>query len=314
MRTSALRLVTAGRAWWGRSLGGRGLNRIRELDLDTHALALCAQQVLCTAPLVVAVSAVLQRTTGQGVSVYVSRFLGLRAEATGDIERLLGRSSNSISTTALVVGMVTAIALSTSVAAVQQRGFELIWTLPRVTGIRSWARQLAWTPALVLLTVAVLGAGRVGRWFNDAVVYTGPVAGSVLQGVTVFLFYWWTQYWLLRGRVEWRALLPGALATALLTVAMVRISRLLMDSQISWQVHAYGLVGAVFVLSVWLMVLSVVIFAGVLIGALFVERRRAEATGRSGDVLGEHPLTVRGIVSAERGEGVTPSARVRNSP
>ena len=56
---------------------------IRELDLDTHALALCAQQVLCTAPLVVALSAVLQRETGNNISVYIARFFGLQRRLRG---------------------------------------------------------------------------------------------------------------------------------------------------------------------------------------------------------------------------------------
>src|SRR4051812_35365729 len=59
------RLIAASRAWWSRSIGGTSWRRMRELDLDTHALALCAQQVLCTAPLVVAMSAVVQRLTSQ---------------------------------------------------------------------------------------------------------------------------------------------------------------------------------------------------------------------------------------------------------
>src|SRR4051812_49974911 len=63
---STRRLVAAGRQWWHRSIGGHGLRRMRELDLDTHALALCAQQVLCTAPLIVAMSAGLQSTTRRG--------------------------------------------------------------------------------------------------------------------------------------------------------------------------------------------------------------------------------------------------------
>jgi len=71
----------AGRQWWSRSLPGHGVRRKRELNLATHVLALSAQQVLCTAPLVVALSAVLQRVTGQGVGGVLSRFFGLRGAA-----------------------------------------------------------------------------------------------------------------------------------------------------------------------------------------------------------------------------------------
>ena len=94
-----------------------------------------------------------------------------------------------------------------------------------------------------------------------------------LRGQLIVVFYWWSQSWLLDGRVTRRALLPGAVAVAVLTIGLLEISQLFIAGQISWQVHAYGQIGCVFVLSVWLMALSMLTFAGVLIGALVGERR-----------------------------------------
>jgi membrane protein len=294
---SARRRVAAGRAWWARSLYGSGYRRIRELDLDTHALALCAQQVLCTAPLVVAISAVLQRTNGNGVSVYMSRFFGLSGDSAADVQRLFGRTSPTISTFALVFAMASAIVLSTSVGAVQQRAFEMIWTLPRVSGVRSYLRQLVWAVALAAFSMGILIAGRCGRWFNREIFDTGSWAPVVMQGAMTFAFYWWSQRWLLGGRVSWRSVFPGALAVAVATTVLVRLTRLILPGEISWQVHAYGLIGGIFVLSVWLMILSVVIFGGVLFGALYVERRTEQEHADPGQE-GESPLTLSGLVSA----------------
>ena len=301
---STRRRIAAGRAWWEQSIGGDGYRRVRELDLNTHALALCAQQVLCTAPLVVALSAVVQRTSGHGISFVISRFFGLRGDSAQDISRLFGRASSSISTTTLVVGLITAIVFMTSVGAVQQRGFELIWTLPRLSGVRSYLRQLVFAPALTLFTVAVLVAGRLGRELDSHVVGIGPWVVLLLQGTMTFLFYWWTQYWLLGGRVHWRALLPGAVAVGVLTTVQVQVSREIVADQIAWQVHAYGLLGAVFVLSVWLMILSGVIFGGILIGALITERRGDPSRARA-----PQALTVRGLDSAADRPG-TPAAKI----
>ena len=295
-RFAASRRIAAGRAWLANSLGGRGYRKVREIDLDTHALALCAQQVLCTAPLIVAISAVLQRTTGHGVAKVMGRFFGLHDASLEDVQQLFGRSAPSISTLTLILGMLTAIVFTTSVAATQQRGFELIWTLPRISGLRSYGRQLLWTPALTVFSLAVLLAGRVGHWTDARVVGLGAWTATIVQGFLTFLFYWWTQHWLLNARVTWRALLPGSLAVGVLTSLMVRISREIVPPQIAWQVHAYGLVGGVFVLSVWLMVLSILIFGGVLLGALLAERRaeRAEEGPPTEEKL---PLTVAGIDS-----------------
>ncbi|MEO9138518.1 MAG: YhjD/YihY/BrkB family envelope integrity protein [Jatrophihabitans sp.] len=308
MRQHPRRLVEASRAWWARSLGGRSLSRIRELDLDTHALALCAQQVLCTAPLIVALSAVLQRTTGNNISYVISRFFALHDDSAADITRLFGRTSTSIGTPALVFGLITAIVLTTSVAAVQQRGFELIWTLPRISGPRAYVRQLAWAPALLAFSIFILVAGRIGHWLNHHVIGIGPWAAALMQTFVTLLFYWWTQHWLLRGRVEWKAVLPGALAVSVLTTAMVHISRLIMHPQISWQVHAYGLVGAVFVLSVWLMVLSALIFGGILIGAIYIQQRREPEPVAPEDELRASPLTIDGLVSTADDLGLATGA------
>jgi membrane protein len=303
------RRFSAGHIWWKQSIGGHGLRRIRELDLDTHALALCAQQVLCVAPLVVAISALTQRLLHRNVSFYITRFLGLHGASANDVGQLFGRSARSISTIDLLIGLVATIVFAASVATVQQRGFEMIWTLPRISGVRSYLRQLLWAPALAAFCSAVLIAGRAGHWIDDHVVGMGNWAGMILQAIVTLFFYWWTQHWLLRGRVAWKSLLPGALTVSVLLIAIVQLSRLVLPGQISWQVHAYGEIGAVFMLSVWFVAASVIIFLGVLLGALISERRNRPARRRSG-IPGVPPLTEQGLRSTAAAEEVAATQSV----
>lgn len=291
------RLVMTARGWWGRSIGGSGWRRMREIDLDTHALALCAQQVLCTAPLIVAMSAVVQRLTGRHPGYFIVRFFGLYGDSSDAVQRLFSRTSTTISTPALVFAMITAIVFSTSVAAVHQRAFELIWTLPRVIGVRSYLRQLTWAVLLGVYSVVMLAMGRLARELDAHFGRPYMLCVMAAQGVLTFLFYWWSQRWLLGGRVTWKAVLPGALAVGLLTTILFRLTRVIMPGQVAWQVHAYGLIGAVFVLSVWLMILSGVIFTGVLLGAVISERRLDKQ--QAGE-LEDSPLTVEGLTSVAR--------------
>jgi membrane protein len=289
------RTIAAGRAWWDKSLYGTGYRRVRELDLDTHALALCAQQVLCTAPLIVAMGAVLERTTGRGAGYFMVRFFGLHGDSATDVTHLFGRTASSITTFELIFAMATAILFSTSVAAVQQRAFEMLWTVPRVIGVRSYFRQLSWAVMLGLYSSVMLLMGRLARQLDTHVGRPAMLAVMVAQGVLTFVYYWWSQHWLLGGRVTWRALLPGAISVGVGTTILFRLTRVIMPGQISWQVHAYGLIGGVFVLSVWLMILSVVIFGGVLLGALLTERRLS-----IDGAIDELPLTDSGIDSELR--------------
>lgn len=273
------RYVESSRTWWQGSLPGSAVRRVRELDLDTHALALCAQQVLCTAPLVVAMSAVLRREEGDGVGPVSAKFFGLKHEAAQSVSQLLDRSSDSsVSNGALIFSLITAVVFSTSVASVQQRAFELIWSQSRLSGVRSYLRQLVWAVVLGGFCLAMLYASKLGHYVNHHVVYGGFVSTLLMQAVLTFAFYLWSQHWLMHGRVPRIALVPGALAVAVGTAAMFRISKLIVPRSIVWQTHAYGLIGVAFVLSAWLMALCMVIFGGVLFGGLFYERRSDKRT------------------------------------
>lgn len=265
--------------------------------------------MLCVAPLVVAISALTQRLLHRNVSFYITRFLGLRGDSAHDVEQLFGRSAHSISTIDLLIGLVATIVFAASVATVQQRGFEMIWTLPRISGPRSYLRQLMWAPALSGYCVAMLIAGRAGHWVDHHFFRIGTWAAIILQAVVTLFFYWWTQHWLLRGRVGWRSLLPGALAVSLLLIVIVQLTRVVLPPQISWQVHAYGEIGAVFMLSIWFVAASVIIFLGVLVGALLSERRNAPHRRRVG-TPGVPPLTERGLSSAAAAERDAADKRV----
>lgn len=292
---SARRRVTAGRDWVSNGLGGRGYRRVREIDLDTHALALCAQQVLCTAPLIVAMGAVLQRLTGHGAAYFIDRFFGLSGKSASSVDRLFARTT-TISTFSLVFAFITSVVLSTGVAAVQQRAFERIWTLPRIISVGAYLRQLIWAVMLGGYSIALLSLGRLGRELSESIGRPALMCIALVQGVVTFVFYWWSQYWLLAGRISWRALLPGAVSVGVLTTIMFRLTRVIMPYEMIWPVRAYGLIGGVFVMSVWLMILCIVIFGGVLLGALLGERRELAAAMEGRD---ESPLTDLGLASID---------------
>jgi membrane protein len=296
MNGRSARQLDAARHWLANSLGGRGYRKMRETDLDLHALALCAQQVLCTAPLIVALGSVLQRETGKGAASFIVRFFGLYGQSAAAVDRLFTRTTH-ISTFELVFALATSVLFSTGVAAVQQRAFELIWTLPRIISVVGYLRQLSWAVALGAYSLLMLGLGRVGRELHESIGWLAITGASCVQGGVTFFFYWWSQRWLLGGRVRWRALFPGAIAVGLGTTVLFRLTRVFMPAEMAWPVRAYGLIGGVFVLSVWLMILCVVIFAGVLLGALLTERRAERAAAAHGTGTGT-PLTVAGLESA----------------
>ncbi|MDP9118592.1 MAG: YihY/virulence factor BrkB family protein [Actinomycetota bacterium] len=266
---------------------GRGWKRTLELNLATHSLALAAQQILCTAPLLVAFSAFRRNADDQNVGAVLSRYLGLSRSAARDVSSLF-KNTETLSTSTAVFGLVVALAFATSIAVTQQRWYELVWSQRRGSLLSSTLRQLLWVVGLCGYLVIVLYAGRTGHRVGVHVHASRP-AGPVAQFVVSYLFFWWSQHLLLGGRVNWHRLVPGAVAMAVSVTALVGLSGLVMSGEIVTESSDYGLIGATFVLSVWLVVLSGTLFLGALVGELIDEHRPAPAgPGGPSEFLG-HP-------------------------
>ena len=259
-------------------LVARVWDRAQQLNLATHSLALAAQQILCTAPLLVAFAAFRPGSRG-GVGQVLSRYLGLSEAASRDVDALFV-STVTLDTTDAVVGLLVALVFATSIAATQQRWYELVWEVPRAGLVRSTLHQLVWVVGLCGYLVIVLYAGRAGHAVGHRVHAGGP-AGPVAQLVVSFQFFWASQYLLLGRRIRPRRLVPSALLMAAMVTVLVAASGLVMSGQIVSQVADYGLVGATFVLSLWLVVLSGALFVGSLAGhALDAARGRRLPAGR----------------------------------
>ena len=255
------------------SFPGHVTRRSNELNLVHECLALAAQQTLCIIPLMAALSAVAQRFGVESVGTALADYLGLSVAAGRDVEDLF-RGTGHVGFTTLVVGAVLSAVFAVGVAAIQQHAYEDIWYQERA-GLRQIWRQLLWVVGVCVYLSLALYAGRFGGRLGRRV----PSAGAgehVLKlafvlGVS-YVFFWWSQRLLLAGRIKWRHLAPGALVMAAATTALVALSPL-MSSQIVGQTEAYGLIGATFVLSIWLLALSVVVYFGCLVGAVWAERR-----------------------------------------
>lgn len=97
------------------------------------------------------------------------------------------------------------------------------------------------------------------------------LAGGAVASLSAVLFLWWSQHLLLGGRIRWRALLPGAVATVVGLLGLRIFSALVFSPLIASNAVAYGPVGTVLVVESWLLGVGVVIFGGALVGRLFYE-------------------------------------------
>ena len=299
---SRMRRTEIARRWTG-SRWGRAVTHHRRLDLATYTLAMAAQLVLCAAPLLVAVSAILRKLHQGSMAAVLADYLSLDQEARKDIYRLFSPSAPP-TWTDLLVGFVVAFLFATGLAATSQRVFERLWSVPRADWRAVW-RQMTWAAALVPLFVgAAWSSFQTRSWSISRPVEIALEALTV--GIVAGLVYWWTQHFLLGGRIHWRRLLSGAVYIGTGVGLTEAAAQLLVPGQVTDEVDDYGLVGATFVLSAWALVLAGVIVAGALLGYATDEavrhRRKGEPAGLRAALAGG----LSAVASAARRRGGSP--------
>ncbi|XAS75344.1 hypothetical protein V3G39_11785 [Dermatophilaceae bacterium Sec6.4] len=266
-------------ARWSATLPGHTLRRSQTLDLGNYTLALAAQQLLCVVPLLIATSALLRRFHQGSAFGLISDALGLNAEGRKDVRALLEPTADP-GWGQLVIGLVLAIAFTVGVAGTTQRILEIAWDRPRMPWQRWWWMRLVWVVSLVpFLAAAMWLSGHTRNWPVNGVAEVA--LESVTLGIAMGGFYWWTQWSLLLRRVPWSKLAPGSLLIAGGAVLVSIGSEIWIPGQITEQVKDYGLVGSTFVLSVWVLTVSGVIVAGILLNAVLDDRRAARVRGDS---------------------------------
>ena len=275
---------------WVAHVVRRGLTR----DLAAHTLALSAQQVLCTGPLLVAASAVMRRyDLGDAIDLLANLLL-LTPESTRALAGLM-RATTHPSTQTLLLSLGAAVFFGLSVASTIQRMLETMWDLERLPLTAYW-RQVAWIASVLPVLGAAMYAGHLTRLAPFA---DGPTAVvmALALGLASMLFSWWTQHLLLGGRVEWRRLLPGSAFIGVGIAIAQTVSNLVVPGQIVEQSQTFGPIGAVFVLTSWVVAIVAVFCGGVLAGAVVDERevervqRRRRRLGRPSVAAGR---TIRG--------------------
>lgn len=258
--------------WWRESYLGACWRRADTLDLPTAVLALGAQEVLCTAPMLVAMSAVMSRYHLGYVGGFLHDLLGLDASSDA-VVRDLFVSTRTPDWSSLWTGLAVALVFYVAVATTTQRAVDAIWTVRREGWSGRW-RRLVWVGVQVLVYGSALVVVRIlhARHLPEA---AASGAYAVMLGVSVGAFHLWGHHLLLHGDVRRRDLLPGSVAIGTGVLLLVAVSPVIMPSQITGNVADYGLVGAAFVLSLWAVTYSTIVVFGTLLGQVYVSRGRS---------------------------------------
>ncbi|MBV7700710.1 YihY/virulence factor BrkB family protein [Streptomyces sp. TRM70350] len=237
-----------------RSPVGHGWRRSRDLELGSRSLGFAALGFLTLVPLLIIVSSA-DLEHGRGFAQWLGEGLGVSTASRQQVEQLFTGPSQALRTTT-AFGIAALAVFGLTCGAAVQTGYEKAWDLPPA---RWW--HVVWLGVLT------------GYLFVSATTtfQRQPLAGGAVASLSAVLFIWWSQRMLLGGRIRWRALLPGAVATVIGLLGLRVFSRLVFSPLIASNAVTYGPVGTVLVIQSWLVGVGVVVFGGVLVGRLVHE-------------------------------------------
>ncbi|WP_326688959.1 MULTISPECIES: ribonuclease BN [unclassified Streptomyces] len=240
------------------SLVRRGWRSASDLELGSRSLGFAALGFLTLVPLLLVISSADQER-GRGLAQWLGEALGLSSTSGMQVEELFARPDQVLRTTT-AFGIATLALFGLPFGTVVQTGYEKVWSLPPAHWHARW-RHAVW-----------LG-GLVGYLFVSATtgLWRGSSIDTTAASLSAVLFFWWSQRFLLSGRVRWGALLIGAVVTVIGLLGLRVFSRLVFSPLIASSAVSYGSIGTVLVLQSWLVGVGVVVFGGALLGRLLHE-------------------------------------------
>lgn len=247
------------------------MRRGTQLELMSRALSFAALSLLTLVPLLILIGAVDPRS-GLGAGTWLGRVLGLSSSSRTRISELVGNPQQALHRTT-TFGIAVLAAFGLTFGAALQTGYEKAWELSAAKWHAVW-RHVIWLAMFIaFLAVSVAALGHGTSAYQQAVGVTTDVVVSLL-------FFWWSQRFLLGGRVEWLALLPGAVATTLGLIGLRIFSGLVFSPLIGSNAVTYGPVGTLLVIQSWLTGVGFVVFGGAVVGR--VVHQRHTKGGRAG--------------------------------
>ncbi|MEV8100141.1 YhjD/YihY/BrkB family envelope integrity protein [Streptomyces sp. TLI_235] len=231
-----------------------------------RSMGFAALGLVTLVPLLIVVAAV-DPFRQRGFAHWVVDGMGLPGRTAVPVEHLFAADQH-IRSTASVLSLLSLALFGLSFVAAVQTVYERIWRLPSPSWRHLW-RQVLWLGALTVFLVVEVETGAVLRpgWWDTA-------ERLLLLAAMSVAFFWWGQHFLLGGRIGWRVLLPGALATTAGLGGLRVFSALVFDPMVVSNAESYGTVGVLLVVESWLIGVGFVFYGGALLGRYWLERQQ----------------------------------------
>ncbi|MFT4249359.1 MAG: YihY/virulence factor BrkB family protein [Pseudomonas sp.] len=265
-----------------RSLPVALARRFAETDLMTQAASLAFYALLSMAPLLVLLlwlTASLYPPAQQSLIAQIAQMAGANAAAVAETVIRNATAQPGVGSLAGLWSTLLLFVGATVVFAQLQGALNLIFRGDRqlLSGVRAWLKKRVFSLGVVLALGFLLIISMIATTALQVAFARLPSALPALGYTTTLLLYAaafaFLYHYLPDRRVEWRQAILGGVITALLFA----FGRYLIGLYLARAApgSAYGSMGALVLLLVWLYYAILVFFAGALITALIAERAEA---------------------------------------
>jgi membrane protein len=267
-RGSMLHGLRARAAAFEHSAAGRYWAQLSATDFMNSSFAFAALAVLSAFPFL----AVSSAAVGGDVRKAIVARMGLNEQARHDVDGLIASGNQAIATLTWVSAIVLVLGMI-GMASTLQTWYHRIYERTPPKGL---FRHLVYQVAGVVAFTVYLS---IEVWLFDVV---RPVGGPVLIFLLTFvfaaLFWWWSAYMLLYGKVPLRELFPAGVATGACLTGLGIVSSFLFSSQVTSGQDSYGPAGVVLALITFLVGFGVCLHAGAVLGRVWNEWERDRAS------------------------------------
>ena len=261
-RRRGLGALDARRAAFEESAAGRYWAHLSTADFMNSSFAFAALAVLSAFPFLAVTSSVIGGDIRQAI---VAR-MGLNAHAKHDVDALIAHGNQAVAALtwfSAIVLVLGGIGMASTLSVWYHRIYE---QTPPKGLLRHIVYQLAGVAAFTLYISFEV-------WLFAKV---RPLGGSILIFALTFvlavLFWWWSAYMLLYGRVPLRQMFPAGVATGACITGLGIVSSLFFSDQITSGQRSYGPAGVVIALITFLVGFGVCLHAGAVFGRMWNER------------------------------------------
>ena len=247
--------------------------RMLEIEFVDRSVALAGKAFVSFFPLVIVVAAFVPERIRTSILTGVTARLGIRGDAL-TLAREAFASSDDIRKATGLLGLALTILFATSFTTALQRVYLRAWRRPPRAGAGAYWRGVAWL-LVALGCLALLGGlrGALGGGLGFGLFAIVAVAVTAGQ-------WWFTAWFLLRGEVRARVLVPTGVITSIVTAAYAASATVWMPGVVTRNEAQFGFFGVALALVTWFSGAAICVLIGACAGPVL-----AEDTGRVGTLI-----------------------------